>query len=374
MILWLFYPSCWFLTFWWIFPLCTLCFICLVFVIVDGREDDYVYVSEALLAGLAAGTMEALVCTPFELLKVRAQVASASHLPASTPLPKQLHNAAPSFSKLFHAYSPNPTAWDRTLSLLSVLPGKQPDLAAFKEYPWMMTGSGRPPFAYEVRGLSNITSLEGLGVLLRGLRAGIVRDSVFGGFFFSTWQFLHIAMLNWKAIQMEDQPRFLFLDPFFSSRFLWWVNVFFLFAFKREGWGWHLITLYVIMDPEGYSEVWTFNQKSCENYISCILHKISFGQAFSRTKLSGYYYEHNLPFTHPEWFHKLVYVLCVSYPRNCRSVVDIGPVSPLGAGVAAGFSGAFAAAASHCFDTAKTRSQAVVVPKVRSCLSFLSLE
>lgn len=47
-----------------------------------------------------------------------------------------------------------------------------------------------------------------------------------------------------------------------------------------------------------------------------------------------------------------------------RSNEDIGPLSPLAVSLAAGFSGSIAAAASHSFDTAKSRSQCVVLPKV----------
>lgn len=47
-----------------------------------------------------------------------------------------------------------------------------------------------------------------------------------------------------------------------------------------------------------------------------------------------------------------------------RSIDDVGPVSPLASSLAAGFSGAVAAAASHTFDTAKSRSQCIVMPKV----------
>lgn len=55
----------------------------------------------------------------------------------------------------------------------------------------------------------------------------------------------------------------------------------------------------------------------------------------------------------------IIYISC-SY----RSVVEIGPVSPLATSFAAGFSGSVASVASHCFDTAKTRSQCIVIPKV----------
>jgi hypothetical protein len=49
---------------------------------------------------------------------------------------------------------------------------------------------------------------------------------------------------------------------------------------------------------------------------------------------------------------------------SLRSDEEIGPLSPLAVSLAAGFSGSVAAAASHCFDTAKSRSQCVVLPKV----------
>ena len=39
-------------------------------------------------------------------------------------------------------------------------------------------------------------------------------------------------------------------------------------------------------------------------------------------------------------------------------------MSTLAVSLAAGFSGSVAAAASHCFDTAKSRSQCTVLPKV----------
>lgn len=55
---------------------------------------------------------------------------------------------------------------------------------------------------------------------------------------------------------------------------------------------------------------------------------------------------------------------------SLRSDEEIGPLSPLGVSLAAGFSGSVAAAASHCFDTAKSRSQCVVLPKV--CLLLLT--
>jgi len=47
-----------------------------------------------------------------------------------------------------------------------------------------------------------------------------------------------------------------------------------------------------------------------------------------------------------------------------RSNEEVGSLSPLSVSLAAGFSGSIAAAASHCFDTAKCRSQCTVLPKV----------
>ncbi|KAI3996630.1 hypothetical protein MKX01_009462 [Papaver californicum] len=173
----------------------------------DGREENYVYVSEAFLAGIIAGSFEAVTSTPFELLKVRAQVASATPLPTATSITAK-QTAAPMITRLLRGYTPDKKAWDLTLGLLSTLSSKNPNMAgALKEYPWMMTGSRKPPLAYEVRRPRDVISLEGWGAMWRGLRAGIARDSIFGGVFFSTWQFLHIAMLDWKAIGMNPPPR-----------------------------------------------------------------------------------------------------------------------------------------------------------------------
>jgi len=43
---------------------------------------------------------------------------------------------------------------------------------------------------------------------------------------------------------------------------------------------------------------------------------------------------------------------------------EVGPLSPVAISLAAGISGAVAAAASHSFDTARTRAQCVILPKV----------
>lgn len=154
----------------------------------DGREDNYVYVSEALLAGIASGAMESIVSSPFELLKLRAQVSSAVRNPSGR-LAMDLK------------------ALDQTVSLLSVLsPNRKELIKGLKNYPWTMTGSGKPPAASDVSKPMDIIKLEGLSTLWRNLRSGLARDCVFGGVFFSSWQFLHLVMLDWKAVGMNPPP------------------------------------------------------------------------------------------------------------------------------------------------------------------------
>lgn len=174
----------------------------------DGREDDYVSVAEAMMAGIAAGMMESLVTSPFELLKIRAQVASASRTVRS---PKNAKKSVtrPLVSRLLPRCSLDMTAMNNSLGILSTLPTKHVNmLDSLKEYPWMMTGSGRPPTVTNVRMPSEIISLEGWTALWRGLRAGIVRDSIFGAVFFSSWQFLYESMRDWKALGMNPIPRY----------------------------------------------------------------------------------------------------------------------------------------------------------------------
>lgn len=218
----------------------------------DGRMDKYVYVSEALLAGMASGALESCINSPFEMMKLRKQVAAAVHV-ARNITPEAKSALASLNSKLLPGYVLDKAALDRTVNLLSVLSSKSHNiLDSLKNYPWMMTGSGKPPAATDVRQPLDVIRLEGWGALWRGLRAGLVRDSVFGGIFFGSWQFLHLAMLNWKAVGMDPLP---------------------------------------------------------------------------------------------------------------TTIDEIGPLSPLAVSMAAGFSGAVAAAASHGFDTSRTRSQCVVLPK-----------
>ena len=176
----------------------------------DGREDNYVYVSEALLAGIAAGGVEAVICTPFEFLKLRKQVASASCCRTVSSI-KVVQESTSMISRLLPSYTPDMRAWNNTVGILSNLSPRHIDMVgALKQYPWMLTGSGRPPLASEVKQLRDVMFLEGWSSLWRGLRSGIARDCVFGGIFFSTWQFFHIAMLNWKAIDMNPEARFFY--------------------------------------------------------------------------------------------------------------------------------------------------------------------
>ncbi|XP_045825025.1 calcium-binding mitochondrial carrier protein Aralar2 isoform X2 [Trifolium pratense] len=218
----------------------------------DGREDNYVSASEALLAGMVAGATETFISSPFELIKLRMQVAAASYVPSSN---FALEEGArkPLIARLLNGCYPDKRSLNQYVGLMSTLTTKNTNITGdLLEYPWAMTGSGRPPSVCNVRRPLDIISLEGWNTLWRGLRSGIVRDSVFGGVFFSSWQFLHQIMLDWKAAGMNPQPR--------------------------------------------------LNQ-------------------------------------------------------------DIPPLSPLAVTLAAGFSGSVAAAASHGFDTARSRSQCTVLPK-----------
>ncbi|GAB4856885.1 hypothetical protein Ancab_014803 [Ancistrocladus abbreviatus] len=185
-----------------------------------------------------------------------AQVTSATSVASTVSITRNA--VAPMSSKLLQSCIPNKAAFEHSVNLLAVLNSKHQNLIdALKNYPWMMTGSGKPPAVSDVRQLLDIVKLEGWRALWSGLRAGLARDCVYGGIFFSTWQFSHQVMLNWKAVGMDPLP---------------------------------------------------------------------------------------------------------------ESDDEVGPLSPLAISLAAGFSGSIAAAASHGFDTAKSRSQCIVMPK------FLSME
>jgi len=175
----------------------------------DGREDNYLFGSEALLAGMASGAIESVISSPFELIKLRMQVTSASYVPSSNIA---LENGAhkPLIARLLNGCYPDKRSLDLYTGLISTLTTKNTNMSsALLEYPWTMTGSGKPPSVSSVRRPSDIISLEGWSTLWRGLRSGIARDSVFGGIFFSTWQFLHQTMLDWKAAGMNPPPRFI---------------------------------------------------------------------------------------------------------------------------------------------------------------------
>lgn len=160
------------------------------------------------MAGIVSGAVESLISSPFELIKLRAQVATASRVPSSASSTKKVA-VSPIIERLLRGYTPDMKTLNCSAGLLSTLTSKHPKMmGALQEYPWMMTGSGRPPLVSNVTRPSQIISLEGWEALWRGLGSGVVRDSVFGGIFFSSWQFLHQALLYWKAAGMNPPPRF----------------------------------------------------------------------------------------------------------------------------------------------------------------------
>ncbi|GLT41247.1 hypothetical protein SLA2020_153260 [Shorea laevis] len=128
--------------------------------------------------------MESMISSPFELIKLRAQVTSASRIPVRAPV-RENKAVAPVIAKLLPGYILDMKALNQSVGLLSILNSKHPNLVgALQEHPCMMTGSGKPPSVYEVWRPTEIVSLEGWGAFSRGLRSGIVRDSIFGGMFF----------------------------------------------------------------------------------------------------------------------------------------------------------------------------------------------
>ncbi|XP_061354932.1 uncharacterized protein LOC133299484 [Gastrolobium bilobum] len=172
----------------------------------DGRELNYISGAEALLAGMAAGAIETIISSPFELIKIRMQVTSASYVPSSN-FALEKGARTPLVARLLNGCYPDKRSLNQYVGLISTLTTKNTNMTgALLEYPWAMTGSGRPPSVCNVRRPSDIISLEGWSTLWRGLRSGIVRDSVFGGVFFSSWELLHRAMLGWKAVGMDPIP------------------------------------------------------------------------------------------------------------------------------------------------------------------------
>jgi hypothetical protein len=159
-----------------------------------------VSVPEALLAGLTAGALESVISTPFDFLKVRAQV--------STATTADLQSKVKAFDSGAGLRTSTATHWTKIGKSLSLLPVQSPNLIpALKEYPWLATGSGQPPLVKDVGGLRGAVQLEGWKRLWTGLRPGLFRDSVYGGFFFSSWQYLDDLAQEWKAYRMDPPPR-----------------------------------------------------------------------------------------------------------------------------------------------------------------------
>ena len=165
-------------------------------------------VSEAVLAGMVGGAAETVMTSPFELIKVRQQVTAASRAPNAAAAAETAPVISPMINKLLRRYALDMKSLTQTVNLLSVLNHKHPNMtAALQEYPWMMTGTGNPPSAMDVKRPLDVASLEGVRALWRNLRSGLIRDCLYGGVFFGTWQFLHEAMIGWKAVGMNPLPR-----------------------------------------------------------------------------------------------------------------------------------------------------------------------
>lgn len=155
----------------------------------DGRSSKEVSISEAFMAGLCAGSVEAIVATPFDILKLRGQVAAVQVPATGVALPKP--------------------HWNLIEQSLVGLPHAHPQmLPSIRTYPWLENGTGQPPLIRDVAALKRLTDVEGLDVLWRGLRPGIFRDALYAGVFFGSWQYLYEMMLEWKVISMETKPRY----------------------------------------------------------------------------------------------------------------------------------------------------------------------
>jgi hypothetical protein len=142
------------------------------------------------MAGLCAGSVEAFVATPFDILKLRGQVAAVT-VPATGAT----------------ALNPKPV-WKQIEQSLVGLPHAHLKMVpAIRNYAWLENGTGQPPLIKDVSGLKRLTGVEGVTVLWRGLRPGIFRDASYAGVFFGSWQFLYELMLEWKALDLETKPR-----------------------------------------------------------------------------------------------------------------------------------------------------------------------
>ncbi|KAL2652378.1 hypothetical protein R1flu_020506 [Riccia fluitans] len=172
----------------------------------DGRGDNYVTLSESFLAGLTAGAVESLVSTPFDFLKVRAQITSATT--GEVKVQRETFNFKSLKAQVnSHSNFSDGAHWDRIRRSLSLLPSRKTDIVVeLKRYPWLVTGSGQPPLVNDVGGLRGAVSLEGWNALWRGLRPGLYRDAMYGGFFFCGWQFLDDLVTEARAYLMNPPP------------------------------------------------------------------------------------------------------------------------------------------------------------------------
>lgn len=154
----------------------------------DGRASREVSISEAFRAGLCAGAVESFVATPFDILKLRGQIAAVQVPETGVALRQPL--------------------WNQIEQSLVVLPHSRPQtVPAIRTYAWLENGTGQPHLIRDVAGLKRLTDVEGLSSLWRGLRPGLFRDASYAGVFFGSWQYLYEIMLEWKVISMDTKPR-----------------------------------------------------------------------------------------------------------------------------------------------------------------------
>jgi len=159
--------------------------------ITDGRTSHQVTISEAFLAGLFAGSVESFVGTPFDILKLRAQLTACS-------LPLEGATVSKSYSE---------AQWNRAHRCFIGLPHLNPNIvSSLRRDPWLQNGSGHPPLVRDVSGLKRVTDVEGLSTLWRGVRPGMFRDASYAAVFFGSWQFLYELLLELKAFKMEPKP------------------------------------------------------------------------------------------------------------------------------------------------------------------------
>jgi hypothetical protein len=80
-----------------------------------------------MLAGIAAGAVESVFCTPFELFKLRNQFSSVIPSKAMGPV-SITHESFPLLSKVLPGYVRDMRVWNNTVNLLSDLSPKHPDV------------------------------------------------------------------------------------------------------------------------------------------------------------------------------------------------------------------------------------------------------